>query len=44
VSASSSFRRDRALVVLGRVVLRYTWGEVMHHPEEVVRDLQAAPY
>ena len=34
--------RDNALAVLGWRVLRFTWSEVVHAPEEVLADIRAA--
>lgn len=34
--------RDNALAVLGWRVLRFTWSEVVHEPEQVLADIRAA--
>jgi very-short-patch-repair endonuclease len=35
-------RLDNALAVLGWRVLRYTWAEVVHHPDQVLREIREA--
>lgn len=34
-------RRDNSFVVAGWLVLRFSWEDVMHHPDDVLRLLQA---
>jgi hypothetical protein len=40
----ADLRRDRELVALGYIVLRFTWDDVANHPDLVARDVLAALY
>lgn len=42
VDAARDQARDNALCVLGWRVLRFTWAQVVHRPEQVLADIRAA--